>query len=277
MNGIRPILKYPGGKWKQAEWIIAHMPEHHTYVEPYFGSGAVFFKKPPSRIETINDLDSRVINLFKVIRDHPELLMEKIALTPYSRYVYDESYNNFSQDDGINDALKFLIQCWQGYSFRLTGKKVGWKNDLTEREYMYAVRNWNRLPGWIKNIIDRLKCVQIENRPALEVIKRHNHDSVLMYIDPPYLLDNRAKQYQYEMEKEDHIALLHTLKESKAKIIISGYDNSLYNDMLSKWDTDTVESLTEHGGKRIEKIWCNFKIVRQFTIDDYISTTKLMC
>jgi DNA adenine methylase len=66
------ILHYPGSKWSMTDWIISHMPEHQTYLEPFFGSGAVFFNKMPSQVETINDIDSNVVNLFRVIRDRPK-------------------------------------------------------------------------------------------------------------------------------------------------------------------------------------------------------------
>lgn len=89
---IPRILHYPGSKWSMADWIIGHMPAHSTYLEPFFGSGAVFFNKAPSNIETINDLDGQVVNLFRVIRDIPDDLARAIAFTPLSRQEYYDSY-----------------------------------------------------------------------------------------------------------------------------------------------------------------------------------------
>ncbi|MGI8375834.1 DNA adenine methylase, partial [Bacillus velezensis] len=109
--GFPRILHYPGSKWSMTDWIISHMPEHKTYVEPFFGSGALFFNKQPSTIETINDLDSSVVNLFKVIRDHPEELARLIEWTPLSREEYYASYDSESGDE-IEDARRFLIRCW---------------------------------------------------------------------------------------------------------------------------------------------------------------------
>lgn len=89
MKTQRPIIKYPGSKWRMAEWIVSLMPEHKSYLEPFFGSGAVFFCKSPSRIETVNDLDGEIVNLFRVVRDHPEALERAVALTPFSRGEYE--------------------------------------------------------------------------------------------------------------------------------------------------------------------------------------------
>lgn len=83
------MLKYPGSKWRIAEWIVSMMPEHKSYLEPFFGSGAVFFTKKPSRIETINDLDGEIVNLFRVIRERSEELERAVALTPYRRKEYE--------------------------------------------------------------------------------------------------------------------------------------------------------------------------------------------
>lgn len=87
----RTVIKYPGAKWSIAEWIISLMPPHKSYLEPFFGSGAVFFRKPPSRIETINDADGEIVNLFTVIRDRSEELVRAVTLTPYSREEYEKN------------------------------------------------------------------------------------------------------------------------------------------------------------------------------------------
>lgn len=89
---VKSILKYPGSKWRIAQWIISHFPKHHSYLEPFFGSGAVFFNKKPSNIETINDLDLNVVNLFRCIRENPVKLSKIVEATPYSRYEYDQAY-----------------------------------------------------------------------------------------------------------------------------------------------------------------------------------------
>lgn len=257
---MRAILKYPGAKWRIAKWIIEYMPEHHTYLEPYFGSGAILFNKQRSNIETINDLDNNVVNLFKIVRERPSELARVIAATPFSRYEYDLTFVVEDSEDEIEKARRFLIQCWQGHGFRTNSYKVGWRNDVQGREKAYALSNWYRLPDWIMKSTERLKEVQIENRPAVEVIRRHKNKKVLIYADPPYLLETRTgKQYKHEMDKEDHIELLETLLKHPGPVILSGYDSNLYDDSLDGWHKENIDNLAEHGKKRKEVIWMNFK------------------
>ena len=103
---MRSILKYPGSKWRIANWIIEKMPQHHSYLEPYFGSGAVFFNKAPSNIETINDIDSDITNLFNVIRENTDELLRKVVMTPYSREEYDNAFIASAEDDNIDLIIK---------------------------------------------------------------------------------------------------------------------------------------------------------------------------
>jgi DNA adenine methylase len=184
-----------------------------------------------------------------------------VELTPFSRKEYDDSFGPVPTDN-FEKAVRFLVQCWQGHGFRQNGRKVGWKNDVQGREEMYACKNWYRLPGWIINIVDRLKQVQIENRPAVELIKRFRYQNVLIYCDPPYLLDTRSgKQYKHEMTKDDHIELLETLLQHPGPVIISGYDSKIYNEYLKDWYKDSIGGEAEYYGKRKqdETIWMNFE------------------
>lgn len=145
------------------------------------------------------------------------------------------------------------------HGFR-TIEKSGWKNDINGREKAYAVRHWNELPEIIQEMTLRLKQVQIESRPAIELIKRFNKSDVCMYIDPPYILSTRTrKQYSYEMSDEDHLELLDVICQSKAKILISGYDSELYNNKLKDWDRLEFAATAEKGLKRTEVLWLNYE------------------
>lgn len=137
-----------------------------------------------------------------------------------------------------------------GHGFRTNGYKVGWKNDVQGRERMYALWNWYRIPEWIIEVAERLRMVQIECSPALELIQRYNYENVFMYLDPPYLLDTRnGKQYRHEMTDDDHKKMLKEILASRAKIMISGYASALYNDMLSGWTKKEFQSHAEMGKK----------------------------
>ena len=260
-NKINPHINYPGSKWRLANWITEKMPEHHSYLEPYFGTGAVLFTKKPSKIETINDVDGEVVNFFEVVKD-PVLrlaLREILAYTPYAREMYEKATEERGLTKGpVYRAANFATRMMMSQGYRVN-QKTGWKKDVFGREAMYALRYWNELPKRIRDIGIRLKGVQIENRPALELIKRFDHDNVLMYLDPPYMLETRnMKQYDHEMTDEDHEELLKTIVESKAKIMISGYECDLYNRYLSEWRREQIPARTHRGAGRTENLWMNF-------------------
>lgn len=273
---MRQVLKYPGSKWNIARQLVELIPAHHSYVEPFAGSLAVLFNKPPSNIETINDLDNDVVNLFWCIQQDAEKLSRLIMTTPYSRQMYDDAFKNdpiremMIGADPYHEACQFLVKCWQGHGFRTNGYKVGWKNDVQGRESMYALWNWYRLPEWIIEVAERLRKVQIENRPAMEVIQRFDYENVFMYLDPPYLLDTRAgKQYKHEMTDADHEELLKLILKSKARIMISGYESEMYNDYLSGWHKAQFQSCAEHNGTRQEVVWMNYEHNLQMNITDF--------
>ncbi len=260
---MKRVLKYPGSKWNIACRLVELIPKHHSYVEPFFGSGAVFFQKAPSDIETVNDLDSDVTNLFRCIQKDSERLARLIMTTPFSREVYNSQFTGHTepQTDNYGRAAGFLVRCWQGYGYRTTGEMVGWKNDVVGREKAYALWDWYRLPEWVIAITERLRMVQIENRQALEIIKRFNHPNAFQYWDPPYLLGTRnGKQYKHEISDAGHEELLRTALSSEAKIMISGYESEMYNDYLRSWHKEYFKSCAEQGMARTEVIWMNYQI-----------------
>ena len=254
---MKAILKYPGGKWRIADWIISYFPEHKVYVEPYFGSGGCFFNKQPSYIETINDIDGNIVNLFRVCRDYPEELAREINLTPFSR---DEFIScNTPSDNPIEQARRTLVRYHQSFGTSNSSKN-SWRNVQTYGGPRCATM-WNCLTEIIVNCCERLKEAQIENTDALTLIERYNDEDTLIYCDPPYLQELRKKNmYKHEMSNEQHIELLKVLKASKSKIILSGYDNELYNSELSDWTTAEKQTIAQMGLHRTEKLWMNFEL-----------------
>ena len=266
---MKAVIKYPGSKWSIAKWIIGFFPKHHSYVEPFFGSGAVLFNKERSNIETVNDLDGNVTNLFECIREDPEKLARSIYLTPYSRQVYEKAFQEVPEDK-FEAALNFYIRLNMGHGFRTNGEKVGWKNDVQGRERSYASQDWCNLPEKIMQAAERLRRVQIENRPALEVVKRFDHPGVFQYWDPPYLLGTRnRKQYKHEMSDGEHEELLRAAVASCAKIMISGYESEMYNGYLQGWHKKYFKSCAEQGRPRTEVLWMNYQ-AGQMDIRDFI-------
>ncbi|MEY8518603.1 DNA adenine methylase [Lachnospiraceae bacterium 29-84] len=106
---MKAVMKYPGSKWSLEGWITSFSPEHHSYLEPFFGSGAVLSSKPRSHIETVNDLDGNVVNLFEWIRKDPERLAHEIYWTPYARQVYEDAFSGIPEDS-LNRAVNFYIR-----------------------------------------------------------------------------------------------------------------------------------------------------------------------
>lgn len=256
---MKTLLNYPGAKWGMAKKIISMMPPHRSYVEPFFGSGAVLFNKSPSPIETINDIDGDVVNFFKVLREQPEELYSLISMTPYARDVFEDAHLQRGTTE-LERAYKFAIRSKMGYGFK-TYQKTGFKMDIHGRENSYAVNCWNRLSLDLFEAAARLKEVQIENRPALDIIRRFNFENVLIYADPPYLLETRGgKQYKHEMTEQDHVDLLDALKQHKGSVILSGYPSEMYERELAGWTRVTRKSYNQNRDQRTEVLWCNFHV-----------------
>lgn len=260
---MKPLLQYPGAKNRLASWIVQYIPEHEVYLEPFFGSGGVFFNKQPCRIETINDLHDEVINFFEVVRDRGDELAGKLELTPYGRQEYKKSYT-VSLDD-VERARKFAVRCWQGF-----GNSNLYQNGFKSGQQKISPnpsKTWNKLPKTVKKACERLKGVQIENLDAIEIIKRYNTPDVFIYCDPPYVLDTRKSNlYKHEMTDEKHIELLEVLRQHPGKVLISGYENRLYERSLQGWYKISKQTRAEHGLKRTETLWANFPLEEQISL-----------
>lgn len=257
---MNAVMKYPGAKWSIASWIISKFPQHHSYLEPFFGSGAVLFTKPRSNIETVNDLDGEVVNLFRWIREDPERLANEIQWTPYARDVYEQAFTGMkTENDSFRRAVNYYTYMMMGYGFRTNGNKTGWKIDIQGREKSYAANMWCSAPDKILQATERLRGVQIENRPAVKLIERFNFPNVLVYADPPYLMETRyGEQYRKEMTEQDHLELLECLLKHKGPVLLSGYRSALYDEMLNGWYMETITCRNQRSDVAEECLWMNF-------------------
>ncbi|MFV0399179.1 MAG: DNA adenine methylase [Oscillospiraceae bacterium] len=258
---MKPILKYPGAKWRLSEWITRNMPPHESYLEPFFGSGAVLFNKPKSRIETVSDLDGDIVHFFKVCRERADELAFALSLTPWSREEYMAADNRSDLDD-LERARRFCVRCWMS----IGGKRLksGWRCTTGKQKDGGPdnAKLWGRLPEIVHQVAGRLIGVQIENRPAVDVIQTYQGEEVLVYADPPYLKETRTAHgdmYLHEMTDEEHVGLLRCLREHPGPAMISGYDCELYNDMLAGWHKVTTDTQAERGARRTEVLWMNKK------------------
>ncbi len=248
------VLRYPGSKWSLADLIVGQFQPYYHYVEPFFGSGAVFFSKPRSPHEVINDQNSQVTNMFTVLRDRSDELCWALEMTPWSRDEYNQSH--IQTGDPLEDARRFVVRIWQAHASDLA-KKTGWKNRGPSQRASGMSHRWNKIPAQLQTLALRLKDAEIENREALEVIERHSSTDCLIYADPPYPHSVRTQtMYGNEMTDEDHLLLLKALRRHPGPVVISGYANPMYDESLVGWKRIAVKPpKVEKQASRIEVLW----------------------
>lgn len=191
------VLRYPGSKWGLARKIVGIMPDHERYLEPFFGSGAVFFSKSPAKFETVNDLDGEVFNLFSILRDE-RLREQLIEAIEYTAYAADELHALRQAPpavDPVERARRLLVRSWMDFAgLRPHGESMSmrWAGPGTQTERPAHV--WARLPERISVAAQRLKQAQVLSSDAVELIIKHSDPRVLIYADPPYIRATRTRR-----------------------------------------------------------------------------------
>lgn len=250
-----PLLRYTGAKWKLADWVISQFPPHDAYCEPFCGSAALFFRKPISPIEVLNDAYGLLINFFRVLREQPDELINLIELTPFSREEYLLAYE--PSDIPLEQARRFYVLCWQSFG-AFAGRKSGWRFQKNTHRGTGITREWKRLDG-LRYSAERLKDAQIENRPALEVIADFDNPTTLYYVDPPYVLKSRSegsrKRYEHEMTDADHRQLADALHQVQGMVVLSGYDCDLYRELYADWRRVSKTTTTNGNSTAEESLW----------------------
>jgi DNA adenine methylase len=255
----RPALRYHGGKWKLAPWIISHFPHHRIYVEPFGGAASVLLRKPRSYAEVYNDLDGEIVNLFRVLRNPAQAreLVRLVKLTPYAREEFDLSY--ITDGDPIEQARRTLVRSAMGHGTRTTTEsKTGFRSYTGNDRGAIPAIDWTNVPSALELIVQRMGGVVIENRPAIELIQHHDGVDSLLYCDPPYPsgVRNNYGSYRHEMTDQDHRQMAATLHAAQGMVIVSGYACPLYDDELfAEWHR--VERATHADGARdrVEVLW----------------------
>lgn len=255
---MKSLLKYPGAKNRLASWIIKYIPEHKVYCEPFLGSGAVFLNKEPAYNEILNDLDDDIYNFFKVVRGNPDELRRLVEATPYSRTEYTMVYVESEEEAlSIERARRFAVMCWQGFGCG-NRYKNGYRRGIGAASPNPA-KAWAGLPETIQLAAERLKNAQIEHKDALELITDLHGRDTFIYIDPPYLQDTRKKYlYNHEMTNEQHLKLLQIARESSCKVMISAYENEMYNTELTGWRKKRKSTTAECSRRRTETLYMNY-------------------
>lgn len=270
----RPALRYMGGKWRLAPWIIEHFPPHAIYVEPYGGAASVLLRKERAKTEIYNDLDNQVINLFRMLR-HPEYskrLIELVALTPFARVEFDLTYE--ISDDPIEAARRLIARSFMGHGSTAVAlrRRTGFRSD-NRRAGKHPAGDWAGLPPALQAITERLKGVVIENHPALAVIERFDSAETLVYCDPPYVHHTRSQKringslehaYVHEMDEAQHLELLTFLADCKSYVVLSGYRCPLYDAALGAWQRYETLAYADGAKPRTEALWLNPRAAEWF-------------
>jgi len=255
-----------GGKFSHLNWLLPLLPYTHHYCEPFGGSAAVLLNRESSPVETYNDIDGEAANFFRVLRDQTDELVKAIALTPFSREEFATAISE--PTDGLSDlerARRFFVRARQVRTGLAQTASIGrWANCKgTSRAGMAgAVSRWLGSIEGLPEIAERLLRVQIENRPAIEVIRLYDSEGTLFYCDPPYPHEVRGdiKSYKYEMTEEDHIELARVLRSAKGKVAVSGYRCDLMNKLYKGWRCVEATEKNCHSIKkpRKEALWMNY-------------------
>jgi DNA adenine methylase len=227
----------------------------------------VLINRRPSPVETYNDIDGEVVNFFRVLRDTPLELERAISLTPFSREEFAKAvYGSVGGAvNALERARRFYVRARQARTGLAQTATLGrWANCRnTSRSGMSGVvSRWLGGVPDLGPIAERLARVQIENRPALDVIRLYDDSETLFYCDPPYLHSTRgdAKAYGYEMCEAEHRELAVMLRSVKGKAAISGYRNDLMDRLYRGWRRFDAPERACHStkGMRQESVWMNY-------------------
>jgi DNA adenine methylase len=264
----RIVFGWYGGKFSHLEWLLPLLPVCHHYCEPFAGSAAALLNRSPSPIETYNDIDGEVVTFFRVLRDHADELIRAISLTPFAREEYHLAISG--SDEAITDverARRFYIRARQTRTGLAQTASLGrWANcKETSRGGMSGVvSRWLGGVEALPDIASRLLRVQIENRPAVDVIRLYDGPDTLFYCDPPYLHATRgdAKAYGFEMDEDQHGEFAEAVNRCSGKVAVSGYDHPLMAKLFARprWRKMAGRDKTVHSVKtsRQEVLWTNY-------------------
>ncbi len=264
-----------GGKYSHLAWLLPLLPSTTHYCEPFGGSAAVLINRDPSPVETYNDIDSEVVNFFRVLRTQKNELLEAIGLTPFSREELRDAVSN-AQDEltDLERARRFFVRARQVRTgLAQTASEGRWAHcKLTSRAGMAgAVSRWLGSVEGLSEITQRLLRVQIENASAVDVIRRYDSKETLFYCDPPYVHESRSDKnaYAFEMTDDEHKELAEVLHNVDGKVALSGYHCKLMDELYKSWTFIEAPIKKAHSTNtrpnsikqnRAEVLWVNYSI-----------------
>lgn len=272
----RPVLRWHGGKWRLAPWVISHFPPHRIYVEPFGGAASVLMRKSRVYAEIYNDLDDEVVALFRILRDAEAgtELARQLRATPFSRSEFRTAYE--VTDDPMERARRLVVRAFMGFGSNAHAsqhkghRSTGFRGN-SSRSGTTPAHDWRNYPDCLASFIQRLAGVVIECRDARDVMLAHDGPDTLHYVDPPYLPETRAKgnrydlawrMYRHELSRDDHAALLAFLRGLSGMVVLSGYPDPLYDEALHGWLRVEREAFADGARLRTEVLWVNPAAVR---------------
>lgn len=265
----RPVVRYLGGKWRLAQWIIEHFPPHRTYTEAFGGAASVLMQKPRSYAEIYNDLDDEIVNVFQVLRncDDAAELCRLLELTPFARAEFDETYEGRGAcDDRLERARRTIARAKMGYGSdsHNARRKSGFRASAN-RTGTLPSHDWRNYPKEIPGFVDRLQGVVIEHRDALDIIRYYDKADTLHYVDPPYVAKTRGRsqRYRFEMSDQGHRELAALLHACSGMVVLSGYYldangnvvNSLYDELYGDWIRVDRNTFADGALPKVESLW----------------------
>lgn len=262
----RPVMRYHGGKFRAAPWVISHLPRHRVYVEPFGGAASVLLLKPPAQADVYNDIDEDVVNVFQVLRDPAlaEQLRAALELTPYSRVEFDESYHVVDEPrPSVERARRTLARAGMAFSTASRRRsRTGFRATPVRASSTTGIHDWMTWPEHVPRFVERLRSVILESRPALDVIRQQDNEDALFYVDPPYVESTRSldgiarhRAYARELTDDDHAELAEVLHGCKGMVAISGYCSDLYDRLYADWPHYDRHSYNGHNHRTVERLW----------------------
>jgi DNA adenine methylase len=258
----RPALRWYGGKWQIAKKLIGLFPAHTNYVEPYGGAASVLLLKDRSYGEVYNDLDGDVVNLFRVLRDDrlSARLVKQLQLTPFAREEFENAYPRC--EDPVERARRLIVLSFMGFGANAHARSSTGFRAGVKRNGGTPAHDWATYPAALVRTIERLKGVIVEQRHALDLIKRYDCPRTLFYVDPPYVQSTRARygahrRYAVEMTDADHCDLVDALRSAAGMVVVSGYSHPIYEEGLQGWQRLELAALADGARPRTEIVWIN--------------------
>lgn len=267
----RPVLRWHGGKWLLAPWIMSFFSRHRIYVEPFGGAASVLLRKPRTYAEVYNDLDDDVVNLFRVLQDLvlAAELDRMLRLTPFARGEFELGWE--PTEDSVERARRLIIRAFMGFGSNAHSdmgrghRSTGFRAN-SSRSSTTPAHDWAHYPDALPAVVERFRGVVIEHRDAVACMRQHDDAWTLHYVDPPYVASTRSpanpydfkhRMYRHELTDDDHVGLLDALCDLEGMVVLSGYPHPLYDDALAGWERFEREALADGARPRTEVLWIN--------------------